>query len=374
MATYRYLVGDLVPSSGNGIREEMPFSKVKYSHALNAPGGFTASIGHRHPKATRLNLDPGRTAIHLERDGVIIWSGILWTARAGVKAGTLDVGGEGWWSYFRRRRIRTGTGGPSPSTATARIYTAQDQLFIARDLVNYAQGQSGGNIGVTVGTELTTDNGGVQRLRDRTFYAYERKPVGEAVEQLAAVQNGFDFAIDVAYDGTGTIIKTLRFGYPRRGRVTDVVWELGANLEDLTQAVDASRQANLVDALGAGDADAMLIATAADTSQIGPYPLLEDTISLKDITVDATLQAHANSELRTRARPIATIPTLLARPTAPDTTLGSFITGDSLTVRGADGWISVDERMRIMSWEVSVDENGKETVAVAFAQEDASAG
>ncbi len=374
MPAYRYLVGDLNPASGNGIREEMPFSNAKYGHVLNAPGAFSASISHRHAKATRSNLDPNRTAIHVERDGIIVWSGILWTARAGVQAGKLDLGGEGWWSYFRRRRIRTGTGGPAPSTANARIYTAQDQLLIARDLVNYAQSVGGGNIGITVGTELTTDNGGVQQLRDRTYYAYERKPIGEAVEQLAKVQNGFDFAIDVAYDGTGTIIKTLRFGYPRRGRITDLVWQLGANLEDLTQAVDGNKQANLIDALGAGDGDAMLIATAVDTSQLAAYPLLEDTISNKDVSVAETLQAQAAAELKNRAKPVATLPTLVARPAAPDTTLGSFITGDSLTVRGSDGWISVDERMRIMSWEVSVDENGKETVAVAFAQEDATVG
>lgn len=366
---YRYLVGDLDPASGNGIREEMPFSTVKYSHVLNGPGAFSATISHRHPKATRTNLDENRTAIHVERDGIIVWSGILWTARAGVRAGTLDIGGEGWWSYFRHRRIRTGSGGPSPSTATARIYNTQDQLFIARDLINYAQGQLGGDLGIVVGSETS----GV--LRDRTYYAYERKNLGEAVEQLAAVNGGFNFAVDVAYDSSGIIVKTLRLHYPRRGRVTDVVWELGANLEDLTQATDGTRQANLVDALGAGDGDSMLIATAADTSQIAAgYPLLEDTVSFKDVSVPATLQAHADLELRQRARPLATLPTLLARPAAPDTTLGSFITGDSLTVRGEDGWISVNERMRILSWEVSVDENGKETVAVAFGQEDASVG
>lgn len=357
MATYRYLVGDLAPSSGNGLRDEIPFSSVKFGHVLNAPGGFSASIGHRHQKATRTNLDPARTAIHVERDGVIVWSGILWTARAGSQSGTLAIGGEGWWSYFRRRRIRL-----------TKTYTATDHLAIAQDLINYAQGIGGGNIGIVVGAEVS----GV--LRDRTYNGYERKKIGEAIEQLASVQGGFDFAIDVAYDGTGTIVKTLRFGYPRRGRVTDLVWDLGANLEDLTQASDGARQANLVDALGAGDADAMLIATAADTSMLSAYPLLEDAITLKDVTVQSTLQAHAAGELQNRRRPVATLPTVLARSAAPDTALGSFIVGDSLTVRGTDGWISVDERMRIMGYDVSVDEAGKETVAVSFAQEDATIG
>lgn len=373
MATYRYLVGDLAPSSGNGLREEIPFSTVKYSHTLNRPGGLEASIGLRHAKATRENIDPGRTAIHVERDGVIIWSGIIWAAGGDVSGATLKVSAEGWWSYFRRRLIRSGAGGPSPSTASSRVYLNQDQLFIARDLVNYAQAQPGGDIGVIVGTELTTDNGGVQRHRDRTYEHYERKGVAEAVEQLAAVQDGFDFAVDVAYEA-GVIVKRFRLGYPRRGRITDMVWELGTNLEGFSQDVDAGRQANQVDAFGVGEGDSMLIATAADTTQLAQYPLLEGVVTFKDTDTIGMLQAQAAMALTNLARPVAQVPTLLARQGNPDTGLGSFITGDSVRVRASDGWVDVDERMRIMEWSASVDQDGREQVSVAFAQEEATIG
>jgi hypothetical protein len=353
---YRYLVGDLNPSSGNGLRDEVPFSTVRFSRILNRPGGFAATIPLRHPKATRANLDPGRTAVHVERDGVIVWSGVLWTARASVEGAALDVGGEGWWSYFRRRRLRA-----------TKAYAAQDQLAIARDLVNWAQAQQGGNVGVVVGSETS----GV--VRDRTYWHYERKPIGEAVEQLAAVEDGFDFAVDVAYEA-GVIVKRLRLHYPRRGRITPLVWDLGANLEGLSQEVDAARAANVVDALGAGEGDSMLIATAADTSQLASYPLLEDTVSLKDVSGPATLQAHAALELANRARPATTLPTLLARQANPDTALGTFLEGDSVRVKASDGWVAVDARMRVQSYEVSVDQDGREQVAVAFAEEEASVG
>ena len=367
MPTYRYLVGELNPASGNGLRDEIPFSSVKFSHVLNRPGGFSANVPLRHPKATRENLDPGRTAVHIERDGVIVWSGMLWVAEASVENATVDVGGEGWWGYLRHRLIRSGTGGPAPSTAAVRIYLAQDQFFIARDLVNYAQAQAGGNVGIIVGSETC----GV--LRDRTWYHYERKNLGEAVEQLAGVNNGFDFAVDVAYE-SGLIVKRFHPSYPRRGRITPLAWELGTNLEGLAQTVDATRQADLVDALGAGEGDGMLIATASDPAQLapsGPYPLLETVVAYKDVSVMATLQSHAEVDLRNYKRPVTRIPTLLARSTAPDTALGTFITGDSVQVKGTDGWISADERMRIQGYEVEIDEDGKETVAVAFAQEEA---
>src|SRR5207248_7712340 len=103
MARYRYLVADL--RSGT-ILEEIPFTRAKFTHILNCPGAFTASLGLRHPKATRELLTPGKTAIHVEREGAIAWSGILWNARAKASSSSLELAAEGWWSYFRRRRIR----------------------------------------------------------------------------------------------------------------------------------------------------------------------------------------------------------------------------------------------------------------------------
>jgi hypothetical protein len=344
MPTYRYLVADLLTGT---IREEVPFSQVRFSHVLNRPGAFSASINLRHPKATRNNLDPGRTALHVERDGQIVWSGILWTARASVEQATVEVGGEGWWSYFRRREIKT-----------TRTYLAQDQFFIARDLLNYAQGISGGNVGVTVGSQTC----GV--LRDRTYYHYERKNLAEAVEQLAAVQNGFDFAIEAAWSGS-SITKTFVPAYPKRGRRTNIVLELGVNIEGLSQDLDASNMANSVTALGAGEGDTMLIATVSDPSQLSAYPLLEATETWKDVSVFNTLDGHARSALTARSETLESIPMVLAHP-SPDVSVGSFITGDELSVRGNDGFISVDTIMRVQSYEVSVDENGREVTSLGL--------
>lgn len=347
MPAYRHLVADLLTGT---LREEIPFSTVKYSHVLNRPGGFTATLPLRHPKATRTNLDPGRTAVYVERNGVIVWGGILWTARASVDSATVEVGGEGFWSYFRRRLLRT-----------TKTYTAQDQLFIARDLVTYAQAQAGGDIGVVVGAETS----GV--ARDRTYYHYERKNIGEAVEQLAAVQGGFDFNINVGWVG-GTITKTLQMHYPRRGRPTAIVFELGSNIEGLDQEIDATRQANVLDGLGSGEGDAMLITTVSDLSRTPPYPLLEDVLTNKDVKAASTLQLMSLAQLVSRSSPVERLPTLLAHA-GPDTELGSFITGDTVTVRGQAGYLVVDEQMRITNYEVTVDENGREAVGLGLQSE-----
>lgn len=343
MAKYRFLVADLLT---NTIREELPLSDVSFRKVLNRPGAFAASIPLRHPKATRANLDPGKTSIYVERDGVILWGGILWTVKS---SGTekIVIGGEGFWSYFRKRLIRV-----------TKTYAAQDQLFIARDLMNYAQGITNGNIGVTVGSETSGVN------RDRTYYHYERKPIGESIEQLSAVDGGFDFAIDCAWSGS-SITKTFVLSYPRRGRTTQITLDLATNVEGLEWEIDATKQANSVDALGAGNGDSMLISTASDPGT--GYPLYEDAVSYKDVTVQATLNKWASSWLAQERTPVETLPTIMARDTA-EAAIGSFIEGDVLNVVASDGFVSINGQYRVVGYKIAVDQNGRESCALDLAQ------
>lgn len=347
MPNYRVLAADLLTGA---IREEIPFSNLKYGRALNAPGSFSGTLALDHPKATRTLLDPGRTAIYVERDGVIVWGGILWTAQ--VQSRTVQFGAEGFWSYLRHRLIRADLN-----------YVATDQLAIARAIVNYAQGISGGNLGIVVGAETC----GV--LRDRTYYGTDRKNVAEAVEELAAVKNGFDFAVLCAWSGS-TISKTFQLNYPRRGTRTDLRFSVGVNVEDAGWQIDAARLANSVDVIGAGEGANMLIATAADTSAVGiSYPLLEESASYKDVSEGATLQAHAESILQTSKRPVETIPTLLAYD-ASEALIGTWTEGDEVYVTADDGYLQLGAWWRIVSDSVSVSDEGRETVSLGFSSSD----
>lgn len=309
----------------------------------------TATVSYDVVK--RSVLDPGRTAIYVERDGVLQWGGILWTAQADEGGYSVSIGAEGFWSYFRRRLIRL-----------TRTYTGSDQLAIFRDLVNYAQGILGGNIRVVVGAETS----GI--LRDRTYFAYDRKNLGEAGEELAAVQGGFDFAIVPTYVA-GIPTPTLQLTYPRRGTRTSHVLDLGTNIEGISWLIDATAQANSIDALGAGEGTAMLISNATDTALLATYPLLEDAVSYKDVVVPSTLASWAAGELATRRTPVETIPTLVAHP-GVDIEVGQIITGDEVRVRALNtgGFLNtLDSIFRVLSWDVAVDDNGKETLSFGVA-------
>lgn len=348
MAEYTYITADIKTGLP---KAEIPFSGVKWSRALNGPGGFEGKIDVRHPKATRANLDPARTLLYVLRGDQPMWAGIIW--EASMDAGSLTVTGQGIWSYFRRRNIRH-----------TRTFKGVNQLAIARSLIDYAQSSTfspGGDIGVVVGSET----GGPSR--DRTYPGYERKPIGEAVEQLAAVIDGFDFSIETTSGVGGSGLEftnTFKLWYPRRGRRTNFKWEVGIHCDLNEWELDATRQATQMDALGAGEGDSMLIAPAVSTHLLDIYPLLDYTVSVRDVSRMNTLASHANYWLVRRQLPIAH-PSITLRD-SKDTRVGSFIDGDEIRLVGTDGWAELDGWYRIVQYEVAVSDEGDERVKIDF--------
>jgi hypothetical protein len=352
MATYRYLLTDVL---NPGVRlAELPFESATYTHVLDAPGAFSGTMGLQQPAklagvlAEQLQL--GQVSLWVERDGVIVWGGILWTSDADIDAGTITYAGEGWHSYFRRRVLRA-----------RKVYVQQDQTTqIAKNLIDYAQSFLGGSISV--------DTSGVQAtgvLRDRTYESYERKNIGEAVDQLAAVENGFDFRYDSAYTTGGDLSVRFLTSYPPTGRHTEIVLEVGKQLAALGIKTDGTSLATNVDAIGAGEGDIKLLATVSDPGLLGVYPMLDDVVSFTDVSVQATLTGHARKRLSQGASPVV-IPSVEWDPSL-EPVIGSFLAGDIVTVRGGVGIAQLDSLFRITTIEVSVDDAGGETGKLSFA-------
>ena len=356
MATYRYLAHDL---RTNAALADLPLSDVTYSESLNNPGDFSATLPLYDDARNLLSAtQPERTAVYIERDGAIVGGAIIW-GRSRSATGPVRLTGAGWWSYFRRQNLRV--------TLT---YAATDQLTIARGLVNAALAQPGGDIGVTVGSEVS----GV--LRDRTYQAFELKQTAEAVEQLAACDNGFDFAVDTNQDRT----KTLRLGYPRRGRIagtTGIVFEAGKNLVNYDVTEDGTRSARTFTAIGSGDGQDMLLSTNTRTDLIDAgFPITSDTGAFKDVIVQATLDAHARAGANARA----VTPTFWKVTVDPDDIdggIGTFITGDDvlLTIgnddnfpRQSDGTPGYSRFHRVIDWTLNIPATGKDTLTVTLGE------
>lgn len=364
MADWRVLHTELV---GGAILGELPVIAASYGVALNAAGRFQCTLPlEADPARLRLpvyaggssdldadvdlvtmaNLTPGTTAVWFERDGVLLFGGIVWAVSADIAGNTMTVTGEGPHSYLRRRAIR--------STLT---YTTTDQLDIARGLIDHAQGTTNGTIGIT----YDTADSGV--TRDRTYNAYERKNLGEAIEQLAAVEDGFDWRYDHNYVAD-VPTWSMGFTYPATGRSTLHVFEVGTNCALTSYDEDGTTITNLVDVFGAGTAAETLTATIHNTAMQGPYPILEATETHSDILVLDTLELHARRRLARGAGPTRRVQLNTFADTDP--TLGSYICGDRVRVRADHGWLQLDETMRIVEIGVSV-VGGAGTVSLSLA-------
>lgn len=363
--TVTYLAYEL--NSGSPI-DEIPFTDFRWDDAFLRPGGFTASLPMRHPKALRENLREWKTAIWVDTDGVLQYAGVITSVDVKLDdSPTVNVSGLGVLSYYREghRTLQSAAGMTYGTASGDEIrFAAVDQFRIVEDLIDHAHSFTGGDPwGLTVNM-----NGGLSGVtRDRTYKISERKSIGELIEQLAAVNDGFDFSMGYSWvAGAPTV--ALDLWYPRRGRDLEVVLEEGKNIEFSSYKTDGNKQMNKVLVLGAGDGSNQLTATATATAEIyptGSYPLLEGVATNRDVSIQTTLNEHATALLYINKVPRETM--TIGVIEIPELTLGAFVPGDTVLVYIDDHFLQVDGRYRIQSISVAIDEAGQRNVSCALA-------
>ena len=77
--TYRYLLADLIT---NEIIAELPLTGVAFTQQLNQAGTFSGHLLLSGINSAAFNVDasttPGRNGIYVDRDGVLVWGGVIW--------------------------------------------------------------------------------------------------------------------------------------------------------------------------------------------------------------------------------------------------------------------------------------------------------
>ncbi|HZN17200.1 MAG TPA: hypothetical protein VFB84_03270 [Micromonosporaceae bacterium] len=357
-ATYTYLVADLRTGA---VLDELPLTGVSFDKRLNDTGSLRGQLRVDDPgirtREPRLLTEPGRTAIYVDRDGDLLWGGIIWTSRYQAASSTLEIGAADFLSYLEHRRVLS-----YPVTDTGTVsFTNTDQLEIATALVALAQSHPGGDLGVTA---RGAPPSGVSR--SVSYAAGELKLVADALRDLANADGGFDFTVDVEYGPDGRPVRFIRFGYPRLGQPGGPhVWEYGANIVDFSWPTDAARMATRVFAQGTTDTDLPLLRYAEDTSAYDDgLVLLDDAASQLDTRDPALVDAQARGELAARRRPVV-LPELTVRADL-DPVVGSYSVGDGVRVVIADPFFTsdqVDVTVRLLSFEVTPgDDAGLEQV------------
>ena len=309
---YSYLFCDLLTDQ---LLAELPLADVSYSTELNGIGTLSATIPYSDET---LPLDPdaasvpSRTTLYVDRDGVIVWAGIIWT-RELVTGGKAIQAAE-LLSYYQHRYVKqtlsTDTSSilnPAYVPAGQRLYT--DQKYIVWSLLQYAHAQPSGNIGISTNL-LTAPPHGVNRTA--TYFQFERPEIYKLIADLAAADNGFDFGVEVGWNPVAnnqppTRYKRMRTWFPRRGRTADqsgLVFTKGgvaSNILDYQWPENGVDMATEISGLGDGTGEAKVTAVAQDADRLASgWPLLEQVTTYDGVIDQTQIAGLVAAELEAR--------------------------------------------------------------------------
>lgn len=364
VTNYRYLFVDLL---SNTIIAELPLTGVGFTQQLNQPGNFQGHLLISGINTAQFNVDastiPGKCGLYVDRNGILVWGGVIWGRSYNSTSQELSITAQEWESYFAHRRVNE-----------TLSFTNTDQLVIAKTLIENAQAQPYGDIGVGYNTAGQTTSG---VLVDRVYYNYELKNVFEAIQDLSRQDDGFDFVIDVSYDLiTGLPRKDFNTYYPRSGvaytsgNIDIPVFEFPAgNMVEYEYPEDGSLVANTIYALGAGSNEGKLLATAADTARFAEgWALLENTTNYSDINDQTVLTNLAAAQVIAVSYPPVVLKVVVPAYQNPE--FGSYGIGDDCRVIITDNRFpnTLDAIYRIVGLSVQPGEDGPERVTLTLAQ------
>ncbi|MGW0012475.1 hypothetical protein ACWDVX_22365 [Streptomyces tendae] len=338
--TYTYLFCDLRTDT---LLAELPMADVTYTFELNGIGTLRGVIPYNSetfPLDPETASTPARTALYVDRDGVIVWGGIVWT-RTQATGGKAIQAAE-FYSYFQRRYVKKTLSSDLSKISDTRYVTEggqrvwQDQKYLVYSLLWYAQAEPGGSINVDT-NPLTTPATGVSRY-GTTYYGYERTELYKAIADLSAADNGFDFGIEVGWTTSANNSAPRRYRraviwYPRRGRTADqsgLVFSKGGPAGSILSydwPEDGASMVTEMTGLGAGESTARIVKTArADDLIASGWPLLEAVATYDDVVDQDQVQGMTNSDLENRSSS-AVQPKFTVAADA-DPVFGSYEVGD----------------------------------------------
>lgn len=321
---YRCWTTDLL--TGRPLSFDLPLAVDSYTYGkVNTFGEATATISLDAPDDPLLVLPERRTCLWISHREQVVWGGIVWDCDPNVENRTMRVAAQTWTSYFEHILIRDNLIYRNSSGGV-------DQLDVFRELLAYAQGKTGSNIGVTIDpltsgkliTQLWGPGSGDSARPD--------KPVSEAMKEIAEVDPGFEWVDDWTDTGSHNPGKRIRLGYPRLGTssAADLLVEYPGNLVTYSWAQAGKGSPNVLYAIGAGDGASTLVESATSTTEVTfGYPRLEASTGgdHKEIVRRATLAAAAQADLaalgNSRLAPVFTIATSSTGPQSADFSAGA---------------------------------------------------
>lgn len=329
MAEYTYRFADLLSDSDIA---ELELSNVRFDRRIISPGAFSGTI---HVTNTDIanqakKIVPAKTIVHVYRDADIWGTYIIWQVRvrSSSRAGTtMELTGASLESFFYRRLMDLDS-----------EFTSEDQFAIARELLDIAQTgwmpyPNAPYLGIISDPFKVS---GVNR--DRTYYTTDAASVGQRLEELANVDNGFEYMIHTYVDtDAGLRVRELVLENELGSDNLELTFTYPGSIESYEIQYDASDAATAFWTRGDSIQDD-LSADARPLMTLGPvlaetwldagYPHLDKVIDYPTVINEDTLVDYAvwwrDNRAGTFAIPIISINTTDVATLITPANLGTY--------------------------------------------------
>jgi hypothetical protein len=255
VATYTLDIRDRV--GGSLLKAGVEWKSLSAKWVLNGTGSIEVELRHDADIST---AKMGQAELQVLRNGSIVWAGPWLTSDVDPKSKRLRITGEGLYWWFQKRVVTSDL-----------LYSGVATHQIAWNLLNHAQGQTFGSLGIVQGTH--TQVSGSAKNRDRFYCAANVPKVREEVDALTAYTNGIDFNFNPATRAFDT-------WSPSRQASSGIALT-GSNTDTLTWSEDIHDTDTFVTAVGANECGSILV-TSSDGTLANLYGRLHDAIDADD--------------------------------------------------------------------------------------------
>ena len=351
---------------------EFPAKQLTFDSRLNDPGSISFSCYMRAPNVAALvepvlayQGDPVK--LYVDRNGVIVWSGYLWTQNPQKQTGEIQFGGSELLSFGD---MRVQAADYSETTYPNGIDAGQLLAKVFTD----AQNTTLCGPGASVGLNIVSATAGISIVPGYPLQQYTQlsQIVANTVQVINPGVGGIEVGTRSYWDpATGNPVDVLTVYTPRIGRAagqTGLIFDLSKAL-DYTWPIDATKSGNTLIVMG-GSSTNTPIATVNTPGVVvggpGEPPRLDLVASYTNLTTQDQISLMANGVAQQYGFPLPT-PTITV-PTSDY--LGTFIVGDDARIYSEPDFIfrdGVDEYLRVVQSQVTVpDDGGSATVVVTL--------
>ncbi|OKI71414.1 hypothetical protein [Streptomyces sp. MJM1172] len=367
MATYKVYLYNVLTQT---VYAEIPFSALSYSYVMDEAGSATIEIPIGVPKRngsalTANDLFPVRTAVAIERNGALVWGGLVWAYRVNLNARTIAITAGDYLSYYKHRHI---------GANVATTYKDVEQSQMIKNLIT-----------AIASTGIKTDTAGIvntNMVRTRSWNQYEFKALYDVFSDLAdditsknpttGVEGGGFFLYFEPYWVTvGSKIGNRVYNTANRHPYdSGVSLQQGVNCEFTDISLDGTGLASAAFAIGATDGTATVTPYASDTNPAlaALVPQVNAIINETGIKNATALQYKVKSALAFGSLPVmlpsaSTYPGLFS-PLALKPGMRAGVTTD-------DGFLNlIGEDYVITQTSVSVASDGSDRLTLSLVQTD----